>query len=98
LICSLDDARAAAIIMGIPLRQDAPGFTLIRAINAGHHPARLPDMDPGACEQIFCPGLREFQLLEEDPVHLVGVVRPRVQDEVVQRPALPDHWSHLDGL
>jgi len=44
--------------------------------------------------------LRQLQLLEEYPVHLIGVVLASVDDAVVQAaaPALPNHRSHLDDL
>jgi hypothetical protein len=53
----------------------------------------------GAYVQVVA-GCGQFELLEEDAVHLMGVMLAGVQDEVVQGStlALPDDGSHLDDL
>ena len=45
-------------------------------------------------------GCGQFELFEEDAVHLVGVMLAGVQDKVVQGStlALADDGSHLDDL
>lgn len=86
--------------VGVSLHQDGIGpLGHEHLFHAGHYPPGLLAVMPRAHIQVVL-GLREFQLLEEDPVHLVGVVLAGVDHAVVQAAALafPDHRSHFDDL
>ena len=56
-------------------------------------------MGPGADVEVVLR-LGQFEFLEERPVHVVGIVLPGVEDEVIEvfRFAFPDDRGHLDDL
>jgi len=65
----------------------------------GQDPAGLPGMGPGADIEIVLR-LGQFEIVKEGLVHLVRVVLPGVEDEVLDllRFAFPDNGGHLDDL
>jgi hypothetical protein len=78
----------------VPLYEDDIGTLLHQdLLYACHYPARLLGVASRAHVQVVLR-LGKVQLLEEYPVHLVGV------DVVVKAspPALPDHGGHFDYL
>jgi hypothetical protein len=84
----------------VPLHQNDVGRLFQEDVfDSGHNLRRLAGMGPGTHVEAVVR-IREFKLLEEEPVHLIGVVLPRMKDKVVNPSAfaLPDDGRHLDDL
>ena len=86
--------------VGVALDEDDLGLFFHQDIlDASEDLSGLPGLGPGADVEVVLR-LGQFEILEERPVHLVGVVLPGVEDEVVEVPcfAFPDDRGHLDDL
>ncbi len=86
--------------VGVPLDEDDLRLLLDEnLLDAGQDLSGLLGMSSGPDVEVVLR-LRKFEILEERPVHLVGVVLPRVEDEVVEVScfAFPDDRGHLDDL
>jgi hypothetical protein len=101
LICSFEAARAPAMTVFVsPWTRTTSGRSCIRTyLHASHYLAGLLSVASRAHVQVVLR-LGKLKLLEEYPVHLVGVVLARVQNEVVKAStlALPDDGGQLDYL
>ena len=86
--------------VGVALDEnDVGGLLNQNILDPGQDLSGLPGLGSGADVEVVLR-LGQFEFLEERPVHLVGVVLPGVEDEVVKvsRFAFPDDRGHLDDL
>ena len=86
--------------VGVALDEDDVGFLLHEdLLDAGQDLSGLPGMGSGTDIEVVLR-LGQVKVLEERPVHVVGVVLPGVEDEVIEVPcfAFPDDRGHLDDL
>jgi hypothetical protein len=86
--------------VGVALDEDDVGGLLHQDIlDAGQDLSGLPGLGSGSDVEVVLR-LGQFEFLEERPVHVIRIVLPGVQDEVVKvfRFAFPDDRGHLDDL
>ena len=86
--------------VGVALDEDDVGRLLHQDIlDPGQDPGGLAGLGSGADIEVVLR-LGEIQVLEERPVHLVGVVLAGVKDKIIDVSALafPDDRGHLDDF
>jgi hypothetical protein len=86
--------------VGVALDEDdIRGLLHENVLDAGHDLRGLAGLGPGADIEVVLR-FGQFEFLEERPVHLVRIVLPGVEDEVVEVScfAFPDDRGHLDDL
>jgi len=86
--------------VGVALNENnTRGLLHQNILDTGHDLCGLAGLGPGTDVEVILR-LGQFKILKKRPIHIIRVVLPGVEDEVVEvsRFAFPNDRGHLDGL